>query len=911
MTLHLGCISDMKRNLLLSFLALLVIIIAIAGYFALKGSPMRVSPLQAMGKNVLAVLRINDYEAARDRLLFNNLMWEELLKDSHLKSFNKKLLQLDSSIQGDPDMREIISDLEPNISFHPSGDGFNHTLFIPLDIGNQSVLSKWISSNTSGSSVYTEFEEEVIHTAILTSIQKKQFYYAILPGLAIFSFKPDLVEDAIRTMHSGNSISNDPVFSEVEKTTGDFSHWNLLIDYSNHQAMNLFGLNPDYIQATDVKLSGWTALDATLHPNLFLLNGFTHTSNTSFLSAFYGQKSQHADVIDIMPENVSMFFHFGVSNYVNYTASKRTYFRNAGRDKEYDQKLSEMRNEYHFSMEEEFNQWVANEFGVFYLSGLQEELSREKVVYFRLSDKKRALNVLNSISGNEYHDEEIQASRGQLPVEGFLDHFETEIFSGLNSPSYIVVDKYLLFSNKPELLEFVKKEYTLDNTLRKSEHFASFAEKLTDQSNVFIYINVEEGLPVFRDILNQQYLSFLDKNEPALKKFKHFGIQFKDGKGNLFYQHLAMDYNPNQQSNGNLLWELALDTTIEMKPQIVYNHYTNAREIFVQDASNKVYLIDNKGAILWSKPLKEPIKSSVYQIDALKNNKLQILFSGESSIYLIDRKGRDVENFPIQLPAVTTNGLSVLDYEKDREYRILIGIRGGKILNFDRFGKPVQGWNFKVNEEIIGKVEYFVLNGKDYLVTLGSEGSPFVLNRRGEIRVPMKATVPIDENSKRELFNLDLSNDISQCKFVTTDATGNFVKLKFGGEKEIVNLDLFSEKFTYLYDDLNNDQKADYVVLDSNRLVAFDHSRQKLFEVNIKTTDPTPLNLYRFESGYARIGFTDKASGKIYMYRDAGSMHEGFPLEGTGEFTIIDLNKDGRFNLIVGNGKVLKIYNLE
>jgi len=306
--------------------------------------------------------------------------------------------------------------------------------------------------------------------------------------------------------------------------------------------------------------------------------------------------------------------------------------------------------------------------------------------------------------------------------------------------------------------------------------------------------------------------------------------------------------------------------------------------------------------------MKERIKSKVYQIDVYKNNKLQMLFSGESSIYLLDRKGRDVENFPVQLPAVATNEMKVIDYEKNREYRILIGIRGGEIMNYDRFGKKIKGWKFKSSEEITYPIDYFLLNGKDFIVAVGSEGTTYILNRRGEERIKIDEKLPPFSGKS---YKLELSNDLNQCKFVTTDESGNFIKIKFNGEKEIVNLDLISDKHKFLYDDINNDRKNDYILLDSNRLMVFNHNREKLFELELEGNDPSNLNIYRFDSGIEKIGFTDVKSGQVYLYRNSGGLDNNFPLKGSTSFSIIDLNKDGRQNVIVGLKNKLIVYNLK
>jgi len=900
-----------RRIILLGLLSLSVIVFSIIGYLSLKNSPIPISALDAVGPKVSAVLRINDYNSAYERLMLNNLMWQALSKDERVAEINLKILLFDSLLKSSEKIVELLDEMKITVAYYKSGNGMHdHTFIVPLSRVGEDELQACFLSISSQIEHYSEFEESNIYEVELSMGNFNPLFFTYTQGLLIASFKPDLVEDGIRILHNKNSIMTNVQFSRVEKTTGNFSYWNLFVNYQENNSMNFLGFNPVVIKEMNIQWSGWTALDATLHPDLLLLNGFSYASGSSFLSLFVKQKPQDIDVINIMPEDAILFFHFGVSNYAEYTNSKQAYLNIIGKEEAYKAKLENFRNTYHVDLQEELNKWVGNEFGIMYVSEKSVTVANAKVAYFRLSDKKRALALFSNLSGADLENMDGENIH-QIPITGFLDDIETEIFSGLHEPYFTIIDKYILFSVEKSILEHIRNQYIKGNTLKKSEFYAAFSRHLSDQSNVFIYAKIKEGLPVYREFMNEQSMEFLSENSDMTEKFENIGIQFKDGKKDIFYQHTALAYNPEQSSKGKILWELALDTAVAMKPQIVFNHYTNAREIFVQDVSNRIYLIDNKGNIIWDKLLKEPIKSDVYQIDALKNNKLQILFSGESSIYLIDRKGNDVDNFPIQLPAVTTNGISVIDYEKNREYRIMIGVRGGEILNYDRFGKSVKGWKFKTNEEIVSPIRYFLLGEKDYVVTVGSEGTPYILNRRGEKRLSFNETLPNMENERSKKYSLELSNEISQCKFIGTDASGNFVKVKFNGEKEVVNLDLFSENHKYLYEDLNNDGKSDYIVLDSNRLMAYDHTKEKMFEVNLTVEEPSELKMYHFESGYGRIGFTDLKEHNIYLYRDAGSLNDGFPLKGSGDFTITDLNKDDRYNLIVGFENTLVVYNLE
>ena len=890
-----------RRNTLIILLAFAVVLFSVIGYFTLKGQPDSTSPFQAFSDKTSAVLTINNYRRAIDGLLLNSLIWQELMRNEDVKLLSSHLGMLDSLIRNDEWSSSFAEDSKWYVSYQLSDSGFGHTLVIPMATDDISSISEWYVRAGGKVEVFGTFEEVEILKYKAGADALPPLYACFHKGLFIASTKGDLTEDAIKTLNSVRSLWTEASFRQVEKTAGSFADWNFYINYRDASALRLLGLNAAELAMTGLVWGDWTALDATLHSDMFLLSGFSHVSQTSYLGIFSNQKSQDIDALDVIPDRASVFIHFGISNYNTYQEAKKKFFSGNNRMKAYSEKLARIKSEYSIDLESEFSQFVANEFGIMYLPYQGIESAVSKVAFFRLSDIRRASATLESMSLPAKGDFQ------RLGVADFLGGFESEIFSGIDSPYYAFIDKYLLISANDDLLAFVRNQYMHGSTMKMSASYAAFAGNLSDQSNVYLYINLESGYDVCQRVLTSKAVDFLSSGPDIRAKIGRMGIQFKDGKKDLFYQHLAMTYIQDGKSEGSLLWELALDTDLMSRPFIVYNHLNNAREILVQDVANNIYLIDNKGNLLWKRRMKEKIVGEVSQIDVFRNNKLQMLFSGESSVYLIDRKGRDVENFPVVLPSNASNSIRVVDYEKNREYRILVGIKGGRVINLNRYGKEIEGWKFRADGEISYPVEYFTLGGKDYVIAVTSDGKPNVINRRGEIRLELKESLPPFDGRP---YVLELSNEIGQCRLVTTDASGNFIKLRLNGEKEVVNLGLTTGRHDFIYTDLNKDRKFDYVLMDSIKLVAFNSDREKLFEAELEEMDADYLGFFGSETGNSWIGFTDVRNKEVYLYGSQGSLSEDSPYKGNTPSCVIDLNKDGRQNLLVGLDKKLMVYNL-
>ena len=122
--------------------------------------------------------------------------------------------------------------------------------------------------------------------------------------------------------------------------------------------------------------------------------------------------------------------------------------------------------------------------------------------------------------------------------------------------------------------------------------------------------------------------------------------------------------------NSNL-FKVSFSDPIIVGPFIVKNHINQNEEIIVQDINNILYLIDSSGKIAWSKQIDKKILNKVVQVDSYNNGRLQYVFSTESRLYMLDRKGRDVGKFPLQFNDKITLPISVFDYDKNKNLSLI------------------------------------------------------------------------------------------------------------------------------------------------------------------------------------------------------------------------------------------------
>ncbi|MCP3660813.1 MAG: hypothetical protein GY830_11125 [Bacteroidetes bacterium] len=205
------------------------------------------------------------------------------------------------------------------------------------------------------------------------------------------------------------------------------------------------------------------------------------------------------------------------------------------------------------------------------------------------------------------------------------------------------------------------------------------------------------------------------------------------------------------------------------KPYIVKTHRNNKKHIFIQDEKFNIYFIDETGKLVWKRPFKEKIITEIFEIDYLKNGKRQYLFSTSKFLYLIDYNGNRVGNFPYELNTLQIpEFLNVIDYSKNKNYRIALTSKEGNIFLFDKYLKILQGWNPKsFGSPLVEKLIHMRVSKKDYLCIAKRSGEIYLIKRNGKIydNFPLKLNksikgfMPIKNKNKEDSTLAILTED--------------------------------------------------------------------------------------------------------------------------------------------------------
>lgn len=168
-------------------------------------------------------------------------------------------------------------------------------------------------------------------------------------------------------------------------------------------------------------------------------------------------------------------------------------------------------------------------------------------------------------------------------------------------------------------------------------------------------------------------------------------------------------------------------------PFSVINHQTGEKETVYQDSSLVLHLVAADGQSLWTRKLDSPVKGSIYQVDALKNGKLQLFFCTEKAMYCIDRKGNDLDRFPFALPADVSGDCAVFDYDNNRTFRLLVPCADNTLYNYTLAASATEGWKLPKFNTPVAEVLHWKSGGEDYLLAIDHKGGQHILKRNGQL----------------------------------------------------------------------------------------------------------------------------------------------------------------------------------
>ena len=798
--------------------------------------------------------------------------WESLSKIEDVNLINKNLQLIDKLSGGNGQLAALFSAHTAIISAHvASKNSYGLTYVVPLGKNGHSSFLNLLSGIQNELKVKKSQRVYQAQTIYELEFNEEKISYILHKNTLVLSTEAFLVEDVVRNIQNSfeksfvksyPSLRGNPSFATDDGNL-----------YINGNEISLFAnsfLSIKNSIAKNYTLAGSLFFDITFGDDGLFASGFAYDGKeNSLVSTFKDQQAVEFNLMELIPKNAAIVEHFASSNLAEWY----TQWVNLQQDDSID-----------VIQGGKFIGFLKNELAHITLQSVDNE-HLNKLFVAKLSDVAGMYNHLNKIAENQ-----VDKTFDSLYVEQYagkeirlidnnpiLKKYFGASFKEFNSTYYLIFDDYLVVSNTAEILRNWLVQVENEFTWSKSVRMNSFFKNVLTEANYTYVSNFGYSWNLQYDKFNNPLKNWSNSNAAVLKEFDLFAFQISN-LDNRYYTSFHVNYSPTpavviEQKVFDVA-TIQLANKVISKPKVVKNHTTGAWEVLVQDSLNNLMLLSSTDEILWEDSLGERLSKDFYQIDYYKNNKLQYLLNSDSALFLIDRNGNSVENYPVKLN-YKINKVYLVDYDRSKRYRIVVSDHFGNLRMYNKEGKILEGWNpnaFSAN--FADHIFHLRVRGKDRILIPLSKGEIHLSNRRGEevegFPIDLGTTVAND-------FFVRVGESFDDTEFITISEDGLIARFTMTG-KMLSRNQLFKESSQSKFSIVIEKQGGDYVFVrnDVNRLAVLSSDGEVMFEKDFPSSVSRTVQYYNF--GADRELYIIKTESSIYLYSKKGKLLNNIPL---------------------------------
>ncbi|MFN3998274.1 hypothetical protein [Algoriphagus sp.] len=541
---------------------------------------------------------------------------------------------------------------------------------------------------------------------------------------------------------------------------------------------------------------------------------------------------------------------------------------------------------------------------------------KNQVVLAKILDPAQTLAFLKEFRNNSdlnqsdyYRDSEILF----FPEEEFPAHLFGGKFIGFPQTHISMIGDILIMANTVPGMKMILDDFALGNTWAKAPDYSPGHRAINPAAGYSKTFLLDKIWGKWEKNTNPAWSPFLQIYSSVFKTFPYLSFRINQ-IGGIPEASLVLPYNvtgqaPTIKNSGLSLTPsktITLSDNITYGPKVILNFNDKTEDIVVQDANHILHLINSSGENVYSVKLSGPVVSEAFQIDFLKNGKLQLLLATAEHVYAIDRLGNPLAGFPVSLNERITH-LSLVDYDNTREYRYFLATESGNLWLLDRSGKELDGWNpLKLGERMTQAPRHIRVPGKgDYMVAQSLEGKIHFFNRRGE----KQAGSPLSlGNSFIAPINVTTGSGGNTLKISAISQAGELIHASFGGEityrTQLIKADR-DTKFELLADQSGHSE----VILSRqySKTLILDEQEKELFTLPL-AGDNLRFSYFDFGADRRILAVSDIEQGFGYLYDLRGRMLTTTPLESEGPIHISHQPTRNRYNIRTVSGSRIMEY---
>gem|GEM_PF-3493625 len=485
-----------------------------------------------------------------------------------------------------------------------------------------------------------------------------------------------------------------------------------------------------------------------------------------------------------------------------------------------------------------------------------------------------------------------------------LNHFKQAYFA--------IMGAYIVISND----RYALRQYLQDYQAKKTWTYAPYYSKIvpTLKNNASFSVLAYPPLLWGRSYewLTPTFQMLMGIYEKELKAMDWVIWQQKAGKPfmetslQIISQNYTQEPPTEDTTKGNyaVKAQIIFGELLYTQPYLVKNFETQATEILIQDFRHNLFLVSEKGQVLWRRNMGAPMIGAPAQIDVYNNNRLQYVWAAGNRLHLIDKLGRNVPAFPVSMTDSTgvLQGIAVLDAQHNKNYLFASADERGRLFVLNKSVQWVANWSPKRLTYRLGTpIQAVRIKEANYYIALQENGQINAFKATGEplagfpLTVKQRFTTQMHIEAGATLATTHITTVSEEGKLIQFDLAGKLLKA------DQLHRPSGKARFALLQDEAKENYwftvsaDACWQLMDKNgRKLIEDEILNGSGKWDLQVFEPTPKHFV--------LAVTNKSEAKTALYDMRGKLL-GAPFQSNAPIALRydDKNKELLIYRIIGN----------
>ncbi len=733
------------------------------------------------------------------------------------------------------------------------------------------------------------------------------FFYTYDESHLVFSFYPNLVEEAIRTKINGVGLNKNNNIQAWQNKDKDSK--SLMKIYVNHsQLKEFYGVFCKLPLQKSLMLSeefaDYSFAEMNYKSDAWILNGEVLAGDNKYFHLLKSQTENRSYLVNYLSNNTLAYQNLILSDLILFRSEMQIQHKRFN-DFYYDAELRLLSKKYFIDLNSFINENIGEEFLIAYYPDYSFLIRNGHVGMMVLKQpsvfEDKLLRLIKNPKKIEYKGQIIKT----FPFRKLMYLSVGTPFKDVESNFYTIMEDRLILSSTIQDLKKYIDDFQSDQLLKNNDNYQNYISTLNDQYNYLFYSAISGYESKFANVLNDKAKLKLNDTY-GWSNYTAFSYQLTSSDAGLISSVYMPMKNSETETSLEQKWQLSLGATLSREVHWVQTTDNKQSLVFAQDDMNTIYLIDENSSLKWKKVLPQQIISEVLVVDYYKNGETQLLFNSSNYIFLIDLKGNFMPNYPLKLAAEANNGISLFDYEKDKNYRIFITCSNQSVYGYDISGRPLEGWSPKKVGDCKQKVQHINVQGKDLLFITNKQGYSYFFNRKAELIAQVKDSVGIEYNNP---FYFDSNTEYAKNRFISTDQRGKIKSIFIDGRRMYKSVGNWSENHYFNYANVSGDEKKDYIFLDNNQLMIYQDDSTLSYNYQFNCNISHSPFICQLNDEESVVGVFSEETQQVYLFDRNGTLQPGFPIKASAKPSFLLNNNQKKMLVGTKEGKII-YYNL-